>query len=231
MRKNKYGKGVETVKGLRRYLPLLMGVLFIMVAVVGCGKGGSNNNNSQVNEGELNEAKQVVTDFFAAAETYDIKGANGFLSNNDRIFSEVTAENEKLVIQPVFAKISCEIQSAKKTEEDIMVEVEITSVDAEKLIAEYTRLSFWVVEEYGLDGVDRQFLDDVVREGLISFISDNINTITRTETAEIKLQMINEKWMIVKDQELVDAMLGRLEPLASALVNFNRMPIEGEKEG
>ena len=218
------------MRKLRRYLQLLMGVLFIMIAVTGCGKG--DNNNSQIDEGKLNEAKKVVTDFFAAAKSYDIKGANEFLINNDRIFSEITAENEKLVIEPVFAKISCEIQAADMTEEeDIVVEVEITSVDAEKLIAEYTRLSFWVVDEYGIDYEDRQFLDNVVREGLISFISENINTILRTEPAKITLQKSDEKWLIVKDQELTEAMLGRLEPLASALVNFARTPVEGEIEG
>lgn len=184
-------------------LPLI--AIFMMVSLVGCGS--------------KTKAENSVKDFFNSYEKMDLKKADEYVEDGGLLKKSILKfenynQNRQEALKYWSSKISYKILSSKKDGKEVDVETEVTALNGTYIYNNYMQnvqsLNFNenTLNGNGLNG------DDVGNNFDKAFISALENQGTPMSTNKVVVKVKNEdgKWKIQNDKEVLQAILGGLNP-------------------
>ncbi len=184
-------------------LPLI--AIFMMVSLVGCGS--------------KTKAENSVKDFFNSYEKMDLNKADEYVEDGGLLKKSILKfesynQNRQEALKYWSGKISYKILNSKEDGKEIDVETEVTALNGTYIYNNYMQdvksLNFNenALNGNGLNG------DDIGNNFDKAFISALENQSTPMITTKVVIKLKNEdgKWKIQNDKEVLQAILGGLNP-------------------
>lgn len=174
----------------------------------------------------INPAKKAVDDMFTAFEELDFDTAREYIDLDEIQFSEndgSVAGNAEMYMQNLFDRLSHEIISAERADENTMtVKTKITAVDMEPVMVNF----FTNAMHYTLSSAvsEEKPTDEEMDSKLIKLFTESAKDTsipTVTNEVDITVTNINGTWKVQNDEAFIDALFGNitkaLENIESAL--------------
>lgn len=162
--------------------------------------------------------KNTVESFMAAVEKGDLTSAAQYVVPNGNLQGTIDKSNDpesEKMIKAIFTKVSHKIVSTTKTGDKAQVTTSITSPDLLRItstvMGQMMPLAFAAAfsEDSSQDNMDQ-----LVEQYMMNAITDPNAPMTTTEVV-INLTKQNGKWLIVADDNLVNAMAGNIGKLSA----------------
>lgn len=165
--------------------------------------------------------EKVVTDFLTSYQNQDLDGAENYLQKPEGEYNNLFAlkDSDKKLFGEAFKAIKFNIVSSEKTEEGAIVKVNIEAKNLAQVNAKFIDEIYKLALEEKKDGFE---LEKIIGELYLKHLnSDEIDM--QTSELDINLVQENEKWIIVPNFKLKDAITGGLY---SAYGNMSETDVE-----
>ena len=160
----------------------------------------------------------VVKDFFSAVKDGDFDAAAKYVKQDNRdefrdeLESAQDLEDNKSA-ELLFSKLSWEILSSSTEKNQAKVKAKITSIDIVRVVTDVMNKIMPLAFASAFDENANDKIEELTEQYFISAMSDP-NAPTITSEATIKLVKENGDWLVVPDDDLLNAMTGNAGKLA-----------------
>ena len=186
----------------------------LIVSLAGCGRAS---------------AESVVEDAIQAFQSADVDAIRECWGNTDLASSEDSAEDDaytQQMLEPLASSLTYQITDSV---EDVKagtatVTVEFTNIDMSTVFSEWMRELFSQALGYAFLPADQQpseeELNDLSIESFIEIIENHADVDKVTNTVDISLSLVENKWRIDPSDTVIDAMTGGMMTSFSSLDEF-----------
>lgn len=201
-------------KNVKRIIALLM-VITMILSLTACG--------------EIKKAEATINNTFAALKALDFDTAATYLNLDDIMTTDDAEESldldKNLFMESIFGKLSHEIISSEKVDENtVIVKTKISTIDMKPVIGDYFSKALQYAfasafadpqptEEETTKKMTDLFIECISKENL-AMVSNEV---------DIRVVKVDDSWKIESENELSNALLGglliALEELSNSFAN------------
>ncbi len=161
-----------------------------------------------------NTPTRTVNDLLNSLKTFDFEKVDTYVQNTEDEAFDINSlggqtldnENEKLL----FEKLEWKINKENIDGENATVEVEVTNKDFQVILANYMQKVLKAAfsgEQIGDEQYQTYLVDELKNENV------SVTTVNKT----INLVKVDEKWKVVPDDQLLDALLPGMQEIVNSL--------------